>query len=645
MNQINVIIDYSNLTESDVKQVTSSYMTIHENICEQVLATPNESLCWANLVQPFIDLDNAHVSNALLNMKDFYTVELIREKCNEIATEFEAWNIEQSMRKDIYVKFKHYSDWVYPNELTHLNQEQQSYFQNLMENYKFIGMDLPDDKFDRVKEINKLIAELCSDFNMNLGNESYCELVQVEQLFGLPEQYIKDRIQPNGQVKVTLKYPDYIPIMEYAKNRDIRKHFCTEFKSRCIKTNTPLINQVFALRGELAQLFGVPNYSDYKLSKSMASTTETVNQFLSELLDKVNPLLDSDLTSLLELAKADGIDKIEMYDIAFYSRAYVESTCNFDKEKLKKYFPVDKVIAGALEIYQRLLGYKFSRVTGKESTFWHPDVELYQVTDSETLTSVGYFYLDLYPRDGKYSHAACFPFVSKSAVTLPVATMGCNFNKGNLSFDEVETFFHEFGHVMHHLSSVSDISATAGFACEHDFVETPSQMFEEWCYAKQTLQMMSEGLPEDMIDKLNLSRKLLQGYHYARQIMFGMFDMKIHSAQWAANPTEPAELFANLQNQVLKIPTIPGTSEPASFGHLLGGYDAGYYGYAWSLVYAKDLFGEFKTNGLLNESLGKKLRKEILAPGSIRKSIDSVRIFLSREPDFNEFISSIISIN
>ena len=643
MEQVNVIIDYSNLTASAIDDIKNNYIKSYDQIVNAMLELPNGNLTWANLVQPLIDLDNSYISYAILEMKDFYTDETIREKCNDVFTEFLSWSIEQSMRKDIYAKYKSYADNVYDSESVNLTQEQKSYFSHLIENYKLAGMDLSDEKFERVKEIKKTISELCSEFSMNLCNENYSELVDKANLIGLPDKYIEERTQPDGLVKVTLKYPDYVPIMEYASNRDIRKHFCTLYKSICVGENTPIISKVFALRAELAKLFGFENYSDYKLVQSMAESSGAVNKFLSELLDKVSPLLDADLATLSKLASVDGINEITMYDVAYYSRIYVESTCNFDKEELKKYFPVDKVISGAFEIYQQLLGYNFDQVTGDESKFWHPDVELYQVTDSETSETVGYFYLDLYPREGKYSHAACFPFITKSSVTLPVATMGCNFNKGNLSFDEVETFFHEFGHVMHHLSSVSEIRDTAGFACEHDFVETPSQMFEEWCYAKPTLKMMSEGLPDEMVDKLNQSRKLLQGYQNARQIMFGLFDMTIHSAEYSKLGLTPAQLFGKIQKQVLKLDVLPETSEPASFGHLLGGYDAGYYGYAWSLVYAKDLFSEFKTRGLLNGELGRKLRKEILSQGSIRKSIDSMRVFLGREPAVDEFISSIVS--
>ena len=249
--------------------------------------------------------------------------------------------------------------------------------------------------------------------------------------------------------------------------------------------------------------------------------------------------------------------------------------------------------------------------------------------------------MDLYPREGKYSHAACFPFITKSEHVLPVATMACNFNKGNLNFDEVETFFHEFGHVMHHLSSESTINSTAAFSCEHDFVETPSQMFEEWCYAKETLQMMSDNLPDELVEKLNLSRKLLQGYHYARQLLFGHYDMFIHSSKYVKSGLKPKQIFDFLHKEILELDSSPTTSEPANFGHLMGGYDAGYYGYAWSLVYAKDLFSEFKKNGMLNSELGMKLRKEVLSKGSIRKSLDSIIVFLGREPSNDEFIESI----
>jgi thimet oligopeptidase len=638
MSKVNVLLDYSSLTEELLIKLKDSYFKSYEELVTELLKIDNSELTWSNFVQPLINHDNLNIDLALLQMKDFSTDEKIREVCSDLETQIEQWSIEQSMRKDLYLKYKYYND----NHKEQLTEEQQSYLADLMIGYKINGMELSEDKFNELKEIKKTISDLCSQFSLNLGNENYSEPLDPELLKGLPEKFIQERD------KITLKYPDVVPIMEYATNRDYRKKISNLFKSRCIEENTPLVEKVLELRVKIAELFGFENYSDYKLQQSMAETTVTVDYFLSNLLNRVKPLLHKDLELLSELAKADGIDKLETYDIAYYSRLYVEKTCDFDKEELKKYFPVEKVVSGALEIYQKLLGYTFKNITseqgapqGKAGPYWHESVELYQVLDSHTKLEVGYFYLDLYPREGKYSHAACFPFITKSEHVLPVATMACNFNKGNLNFDEVETFFHEFGHVMHHLSSESTINSTAAFSCEHDFVETPSQMFEEWCYAKETLQMMSDNLPDELVDKLNLSRKLLQGYHYARQLLFGHYDMFIHSSKYVKSGLKPKQVFDFLHKEILELDSSPTTSEPANFGHLMGGYDAGYYGYAWSLVYAKDLFSEFKKNGMLNSELGMKLRKEVLSKGSIRKSLDSIIKFLGREPSNDEFINSI----
>ena len=660
MSKVNVLLDYSSLTEESLVKLKDSYFKSYEELVSELLKLDNSELTWSNFVQPLINHDNLNIDLALLEMKDFSTDEKIREVCSDLETEIEQWSIEQSMRKDLYLKYKHYND----NHQEQLTEEQQSYLSDVMIGYKIGGMELPDDKFNELKEIKKSISELCSQFSLNLGNENYSEPLDPELLKGLPYKFIQERD------KITLKYPDVVPIMEYATNRDYREKISNLFKSRCIEENTPLVEKVLELRVKIAELFGFENYSDYKLQQSMAESTITVDYFLSNLLNRIKPLLRKDLELLRELAKADGIDKLETHDIAYYSRLYVEKTCDFDKEELKKYFPVEKVVSGALEIYQKLLGYTFKNVTtehgesqtkfdlgserttrlltllkdapqGKAGPYWHESVELYQVLDTNTESEIGYFYLDLYPREGKYSHAACFPFITKSEHVLPVATMACNFNKGNLNFDEVETFFHEFGHVMHHLSSESTINSTAAFSCEHDFVETPSQMFEEWCYAKETLQMMSDNLPDELVDKLNLSRKLLQGYHYARQLLFGHYDMFIHSSKYVKSGLKPKQVFDFLHKEILELDSSPTTSEPANFGHLMGGYDAGYYGYAWSLVYAKDLFSEFKKKGMLNSELGMKLRKEVLSKGSIRKSLDSIIVFLGREPSNDEFINSI----
>ena len=642
---MNCLLNYSNLTVERLTQVKDDLLASYQNTIDKVLMIPDTDLEWSNLVKPFIDLSNNLSNNstdmALLEMKDFYTDSTIRTTCSDLSTEISKWFIDMSMRRDLFAKFNSYHTNQYTVEKESLDMEEVKYFDDKMTDYKLKGMDLDNDKFEQVKNIKKEITDLCTTFSLNTNNESHFELVERGELTGMSDEYIESHMDVNNMVRITLRYPDYIPIMENCSNRELRKKFCTLFKSRCMEDNTSIIERVFKLRSDLATLLGYTNYSDYKLVKSMAKTTNTVMTFLNDLKTKVRPLLDKDMICLQNLYRDDGnTGMIELWDIPYYSQKFTEKTCGFNKDSLKQYFPVEKVISGTFSIYQSLLGFTFTKITDMNHTFWHDSVELYKVSSTGDNDLVGYFYLDLFPRDGKYSHAACFPFISKSDSTPPVATMACNFGEGNLTFDEVETFFHEFGHVMHHISSVSKISDTASFSCEHDFVETPSQMFEEWCYCEESLKLMSQDLPSDMVMKLNTYRKQLQGYHYSRQIIFGLFDMAIHSNQYTTMNTTPAELFATIQESILGVRVIPNTSEVASFGHLMGGYDAGYYGYAWSLVYAKDLFSVFKNN-LLDPNMGMKLRMEVLSKGSMRDSMESIRLFLGREPNNEAFINSL----
>jgi Zn-dependent oligopeptidase len=631
----NVLLDYSNLTEEKITNIKTTFLENIQKINDTIVTIPNENLSWSNLFQPLIDFEDIYSDIHLLNMKEFYRDENIRELCSDIESDIDQFMIEQNMRKDVYEKFKYWFSKIYPTEKINFTDEQISFIEDVNISYKKMGLDLPEDKYEKVKEIKKKIEELCNDFSFNLSNENSRFTFTKEQLEGLSSNFLESH-KKDDLYEVSLKYPDFLPIVDDCKVRETRKKLTYEYKRRCIDENSLIADKVFNLRKELASIFGFENYSDYKLQTNMADKTETVINFINELKTKIEPMIEQDLTILSNLAKEDNIDKLEPYDIAYYSRIYTDKQSGIEKEELKKFFPVQKVISGTLEIYQKLLNYKFKKITNMNHTFWDENVELFEVTD-ENNNEKGYFYLDLFPRDGKYSHAACFDFISKSSKTLPVAVMACNFPKDFLYFDDVETFFHEFGHVMHHISAKSTISDCTSFSCEMDFVETPSQMFEEWCYVKEPLQMMSEGLTDDIIEIIKKKRKLLNGWHYARQLSFCFLDMEIHSNKYNNNSNE---IYHKYAKEICKINLMENTNEIASFGHLMGGYDAGYYGYLWSLVYAKDLFSKFEGKEL-DTTLGVKLRDEVLAYGSIRKSIDSIKIFLEREPNSDAFLKSI----
>jgi Zn-dependent oligopeptidase len=629
------LLDYSNLTKIDLENIVTKYINTYENLLNHLANIPIQNLKWDSLIQPLIYIDNDSIELAKLNMKDFYVQEEIREACNDLETQLSQFKIDQEMHKGYFQKFSYYyKNVAFQEDLT---PEQYKYLEKVNNNYKKIGMYLDDNKYNRVKEISKELEELCDQFNMNINNENTKFELTKEELVGLPKNYLESR-QSNGKYTITLKYPDYLPLMEYCQNREIRKKICTEYMSRCKYENNKLAKKIFILRKELAELFGYDKYSDYVLEDKMAKNTETVMSFLNDILEKIRPKLKNDLEDLANLANQDNITDIQLYDIAYYSRIYTESKLNITKEEIKKMFSINKVISGMFAIYSKLLSYKIVENTENSHKMWHSSVKLYNVYNLENQL-IGYFYLDLFPRDGKYSHAACFDIISKSINTKPVAIMACNFDKDNLTFDEVETLFHEFGHVMHHLSARCTLSSLSSFGCEMDFVETPSQLFEEWCYVPQTLKMMSnENITDEIIEKIILSRNILQGYGYARQLTFALYDMDVHGSTNYNN--EPAEHYNKFLKEIVGISSIEGTNSIASFGHLFGGYDAGYYGYLWSQVYAKDLFTKFVSKEL-DEHIGEQLKQTVLSWGGIRSSMDSMTEFLDRKPNSDYFINSL----
>lgn len=632
-----VLLNYKDLTTNILDNVYTKYVEQNEKINNAILKLDLNKLSWDNLVQPYIVLNNTFVDGSYLNMKQFHENEKIREHASSVSVKLTQYSIDNSMRLDLYKINKYYYDNQYQQEKSSFTKEQISYVEDAMLAYKKIGLDLPEAKYNRVKEIKKEITQLTTEFELNVDNYRRNFEFNIKDVEGLPESFIDEHKIENNKIKVTLEYPDYIPMMEYCKNREIRKKLNFEFGCRAKDLNEEIIEKVFTLRQEIADLFGVDNYSDYKLVNSMANTTSTVMNFLDKLKIKIDVLLKRDYDILLKEAKTDSIEKLEFYDIAYYSRIYKEKETSLNKQELKKYFPVQATVKNVFSIYQTLLNYTFIDITNKhKDTLWSNEVKLYMVNNNSKL--VGYFYLDLFPRNGKYGHAAVFPCISKSENTCPVATMACNFAKDFMTFDELETFFHEFGHVMHHLSSISKISSTASFACEHDFVEAPSQMFEEWCYVSKTLKMISPTITNDIIKKINKQKNILQGYHYARQLSFCYLDMNIHSNKYNHNSFETNK---KITKEILGLDIQENTNSIASFGHLMSGYDSGYYGYLWSLVYAKDLFSKFENNEL-NPQIGIKFRDEVLSQGSIRPSMKSIKIFLGRESNEDAFINSIL---
>ncbi|KAA0197944.1 Neurolysin mitochondrial [Fasciolopsis buskii] len=414
---------------------------------------------------------------------------------------------------------------------------------------------------------------------------------------------------------------------------------------------------------------GFPTHADFMLDIRMAKSAKNVKAFLQEVASRLEPLRVREKSRLLELKKEECerlglpfVDRLEPWDFRYYMNLVKEKDYAVDQQKLKTYFPLKTVKSGVLRLYQQLLGLTFSRV--ETTNVWHPDVEMYSVTDSDSDTLLGYFYLDLHPRDGKYSHAAVFDLqpsclrqVSNASGEceysiehqVAVSAMVANFTgpeteqqPAYMLHDEVETFFHEFGHLMHQICSRSDLALFSGTRVETDFVECPSQMLENWVWSERGLNALlgelSSPMSKDEMDKLLKSRNANAGLFYARQLLLATFDQEIHTNRWQ---DDPLDVFVELSRRILEIDPTPGTCMPASFQHMASGYDARYYGYMWSLVYSADLyesrFHHAPDGGCLSPSVGREYREKILKPGGTKDAIDMLRDFLGREPNKKAF--------
>jgi len=369
-----------------------------------------------------------------------------------------------------------------------------------------------------------------------------------------------------------------------------------------------------------------------------------VFDFLNKLNKRLTPLLESDLKNYQSYTK----DKIEQWDIPYYYRLHNETSCDINLEEVREYFPCDIVTKGLLETYQELLSLTFTEI--KTDNIWHKTVQLYEVTEATKLTEekkkvLGYFYLDLYPRDGKYSHACCSNIMSGNIDNPSVVAMICNFTQdAPLSFGEVVTFFHEFGHVMHRICSKTLLLQNDPSGTERDFIEAPSQMLEEFCYEPIILKKMSkhiktgEPLSDDLIMKIRKQKPINNGYYYKRQLMFALFDMKVHTEKLKVPLGQAAREF---MEQIMLHNVPPEINWAAQFAHISRGYQAGYYGYIWSEVYARDMFHTHFKKNPLDKVKGMLYREKILKPGSSKDAKDLLIDFLGREPSEEEFLKDL----
>ncbi|KAJ2544572.1 metalloendopeptidase, partial [Coemansia sp. RSA 1933] len=573
------------------------------------------------------------------------------------------FEVESNMREDVYRVVRAVFD--NESEMAKVGPEDRRLVEKMELQYRRNGLALS--KEDRLKlgDLNKQILDLGVRFSRNVNEGDGKILLTREELDGLPDSYFDSRTTEteDGVEKyvVTTKYPDLVPVMQLAKREDTRRRLLYVEETRCPE-NIPLLENAAKLRLQAAQLLGYKTHAEFVLEENMAKSPQAVAEFESDLRKRLNVLADKEIVEIEELKRADKeavgepFTGLYSWDFRYYSNLVKERKHNIKDEEVKQYLPMKEVTRGVLDIYQEMLGLRFVKV--EQPPVWHPDVEMYEVWEAEGTTFIGHFYLDLYPREGKYNHAAVWPIRPRferpdGSHEYPVAAMVANFPKPTsttpalLKHTDAVTFLHELGHVFHSICSVTKWGRLHGTSTEHDFVEAPSQMLENWGWEPSVLRRFAvhyqtgEPIPVDMVKRLVAAKNEGAGLFNLRQVFFGLFDMAIHNT--TNGDVDVRAAYSSLREEIARFKDGDAdTCGAATFGHMMGGYDARYYGYLWSLVYSADMYAtRFLKEGVRNPQTGLDYRHEILQPGGSRDAAVSLERFLGRKPNNEAFLESI----
>ncbi|PZR62431.1 MAG: hypothetical protein DLM53_06340 [Candidatus Eremiobacter antarcticus] len=516
------------------------------------------------------------------------------------------------------------------------------------------GAGLPEPQRSRFIELSKKLNDLGNKFGENIGNDESTITITKAQAAGLPSDLLANSKQTaDGGYIVAVNESTSSQFMENERDSAARKTFYITYNNRQAQKNLPILHEAIGVRDELAHLLGYPTWAAYVLADRMALRPERVTSFLSDLDQKLLPKAREELATLASLkAKDTGAPNatIDAWDVVYYDNMLNKTKYAVDTNEIRKYFPAEHTIDAVLKIYSRVLSVNFARVT--PGTGPNPDVLEYAVNDAHSGKLLGTFYLDLYPRPGKFSHFANFPYVGarrmpNGSYRPPVSMIIGNWSKpapgkpSLLSHSEVEVFFHEFGHNMAALLTTAPYETLGGF--KRDFVEAPSQMLENWVWDPQILKQLSanvdtgQPLPDALIQKMIAARYVDNAYFTTRQIMLATIDMDYHTEGPNVDTTA---VWAKVARETTPLPLAEGIHPEAAFGHLFG-YDAGYYGYLWSKVYAQDMFSAFKQGGLESPVVGMRYRQDILEPAQTYDADTLVKRFLGRpmRPDafYEEF--------
>jgi peptidyl-dipeptidase Dcp len=595
-------------------------------------------------------------TSIFFNLNSAETNDEIQKIAQEISPMLTEFSNDMLLNEALFERLK----TVYnQKDILNLSEEQQMLLDKKYKAFSRNGANLSEEKKTELRKIDTELSKLSLTFGENVlaeTNKFELHITDEKDLAGLPEGVIEAAAQTaeekgkNGWV-FTLDYPSYVPFLTYADNRDLRKKMAIAFGAKGFHNdeldNQQNVLQIATLRHKRANLLGYKSHAHFVLEERMAETPEKVKSFLNELLEKAKPAAQKEFDELTAFAKElNGIDSLEKWDGAYYSEKLKQKLFNLDDEKLKPYFELKNVINGVFTVAEKLYGLHFEEVQNIDK--YHADVKTYEVKDDEG-ELVAIFYADFHPRAGKRNGAWMTSYKSQQIKDgkndRPHISIVCNFTKPTaskpslLTFNEVTTLFHEFGHALHGMLANTHYPSLSGTSVYWDFVELPSQILENWCYEKETLELFAthyktgEVIPMEYVEKIKDSATFLEGMATLRQLSFGMLDMAWHGNDPSGIKDVKAFEVAAFDDIQL-YPDVKENCMSTSFSHIFqGGYSAGYYSYKWAEVLDADAFALFKQEGIFNKKVADRFKGFVLSQGGTMDPMELYIKFRGQEPD------------
>ena len=640
-------------TPAELEATVAKVIAAGDATLNQIAGQDPAKVTFASTIGALDDIDFSY-KNAYYRLgfiQETHPEKAMRDKASEMSVKLQQWAIGLDYREDVYAAVK-----AYAQTGPALTGEDRKIFDETLRDYRRAGLDLPPAGRKEVEGLRQELAKLETDFANNI-NQARAPLVFTKaELAGVPESFLASPGVKTGDDQYTVMANitwHATAVLDNAKREDIRRKVYAVRDQLAKDTNAALLSQIVELRADIARRLGYNSWADYVIEVKMAKNGATAQQFEKDLTAGLQPKFDAELAVLRQLKAADtgeAAPVINLWDARYYTNQLKKQRYDIDTEQLRVYFPYQATLEGMFRIYERIFGLKFAPIEAPYK--WVGDLQLYVVTDAATGEPMGCFYLDMFPREGKYNHFACFELIpgkrlDDGSYQRPVVSLVCNFPPPSpgkpslLKHEDAETLFHEFGHVMHNVLTRAKFARHAGSDVPGDFVEAPSQMLENWVWDKTVLDTFAadyrdptKKIPAEIIAQLKQAQARHRGHVYRRQLSFGLLDLALHAH---FQPGQKHRRRGAHQSDPRARSTCryrPDTTFVTYFGHLVG-YDAGYYGYAWADAIAADMATVFQNapDGFLDRTAGMRLRNEIYATGDSR-DVSELDREIPRPPSF-----------